>query len=82
MTKLEGLKDLLPFLNFLKKNGVWYSLNHFRDDSILVMLTLVSERIEIDFFIDHIEYSRFTGDESVEDDQEVLFRLIDDFVRE
>ena len=82
MTKLEGLKDLIPFLNFLKKNSVWYSLHHFRDDSILVMLTLLGERIEIDFFEDHIEYSRFKGDESVEDDQEVLFGLINEFVRE
>ena len=80
--KLEGLKDLIPFLNFLKMNGVWYALHHLRDDCVLVMLTLLGERIEIEFFMDHIEYSRFKGDESVEDDQEVLFSLIAEFVRE
>ncbi len=80
--RLEGIKDLVPFLNFLKKTGVWYALHHFRDDTIMVMLTLYGERIEVDFFDDHIEYSRFRGNEDVEEDQEVLFGLIAEFVRE
>ena len=43
-------------------------------------IALYGERIEIDFSEDHIEYSRFTGGESVKDDQSVLFKLIAEFV--
>ena len=82
MHTLRGLSDLIPFLNFLDEKGVWYALHHNRFDSIMVTMTLYGERIEIDFFADRIEYSRFTGDESVENDQKVLFDLIEDFVRE
>lgn len=82
MNKLSGLKDLIPFLNFLKEQGVSYVLAHQRYDTIMVTITLLGERIEVGFFADHIEYSRFKGDESVEEDQEVLFGLIADFVRD
>ena len=82
MNTLRGLSDLLPFLDFLKDQGVWYRIEHLRFDAIMVTITLVGERVEIDFFDDHIEYSRFKGDESVEDDQEVLFGLIAEFLRE
>ena len=82
METLRGLVDLLPFLNFLKEKGVGYVIEHIRDDAIMVTITVVGERIEIDFFDDHIEYSRFKGSEAVEDDQKVLFGIIEDFVRE
>lgn len=36
----------------------------------------------MDFFEDHIEYSVFEGNEDVLDDQEKLFGMIDNFVRE
>ena len=42
----------------------------------MVCYTLVGARIELDFFDDHIEYSIFTGDESVLEDQEKLFGMI------
>ena len=79
MENLRGLNDLLPFLNFLKRKRVSYRLDHERFDALMVSVTLLGERFEIDFFEDHIEYSRFTGDESVQDDQATLFRLIADF---
>lgn len=82
MNNLRGLKDLLPFLNFLKEKGVWYIIQHLRHDAIMVTITLLGERVEIEFFDDHIEYSRFTGDEGVERDPAVVFALIEEFVRE
>jgi hypothetical protein len=82
MNELRGLSDLLPFLNFLKAKGVWYVIQHLRDDAIMVTITLLGERIEVEFFDDHIEYSRFIGTEDVEEDQKLLFNLIEDFVRE
>ena len=77
MKELSGLKDLLPFLNYLEENKIWYVIVHDSHDAIMVAITLVGERIEIEFFDDHVEYSRFKGDESVEEDQDVLFGLID-----
>ena len=82
MHHLSGIKDLLPFLDYLKDRNVSFALGHHRHDSVLVTVTILCERIEIDFFDDHIEYSRFKGDESVLDNQAVLFGLIEEFVRE
>lgn len=79
---INGLPDLLSFLNFLKSKGVWYIIQHLREDAIMVSITVFGERIEIEFFKDHIEYSRFKGTEDVEEDQKLLFELIEDFVRE
>ncbi len=50
MTKVEGIKDLVPFLHFLSESNVSYSLHHYGDDAITVMLTLLGERIEVGFF--------------------------------
>jgi hypothetical protein len=47
---LRGLPDLLAFLNFLRAKGVWYIVQHLRDDAIMVSITLLGERIEIEFF--------------------------------
>ena len=74
--KLNGIGDLLPFLNFLKDHSIVYRLDHMRADSVMVTLTLVGARVEVDFFDDHIEYSVFKGDEWVLDDQQELFRLL------
>ncbi len=75
--ELNGIRDLLPFLNYLKDSSIGFRLEHDRADSVMVCSTLVGKRIELDFFDDHIEYSIFSGDESVLDDQETLFLLID-----
>jgi hypothetical protein len=82
MNTLQGIRDLVPFLNFLKENKVWFHLEHVNHEALMVTITLVGERIEIEFFDDHIEFSRFTGDESVERDVGLLFGLIADFLRE
>lgn len=76
MPNLRDINDLLPFLAFLRKNKIWFSLDSIRDDTIMITLTLFSMRIEIDIFQDHIEYSCFNGDESVHDDIAALFALI------
>jgi hypothetical protein len=74
--KLNGLQDLVPFLNFLRKEKISYELDCVRDDAIMVTLTVVGARIEVEFFDDHIEFSVFEGDESVDDDSDRLFRII------
>jgi hypothetical protein len=77
--KHGGMKGLLQFLNYLDANKIGYDLDHQRDDSIMVTLALVGKRIEVDFFEDHVEYSIFTGDESVEDDVDKLLALTKGF---
>ena len=79
---LSGMNDLLPFLNTLDKLHIKYRIEHMRPDSLMVTYTLLGARVELDFFEDHIEYSVFTGDEFVLDDQKALFDAIEDFVRE
>ena len=74
--KLNGIGDLLPFLNLMKDRSIVFRLEQMRPDSIMVTLTLVGARVEVDFFDDHIEYSVFKGDERVLDDQQDLFRLL------
>ncbi len=50
-------------------NPAAFTLSPNRDDSVMITLTRVSERLEIDVFEDgHIEYSRFLGSEDVLDD--------------
>ena len=51
-------------------------MESLRDDAMMVEIHLVGIRLEVEFFDDHIEYSLFTGDESVEDDQKKLFDLL------
>ena len=81
MNTLNGIRDFLPFLNFLKQQKIWFHLEQVSHDAIMVTITLLGERIEVEFFDDHVEFSRFRGDESVERDVGLLFRLIANFVR-
>ena len=74
--QINGIKDILPFLNFLKKEGIFYRLDHLRHDSIMVSFTLVGVRIELDFFEGHVEFSFFKGTEDVETDMGLLAELI------
>jgi hypothetical protein len=43
----------------------------------MVTFTLVGCRVEVDFFDDHIEFSYFTGDESVHSDWAIMQALLD-----
>jgi hypothetical protein len=74
--KLNGIRDLIPFLSYLDKFNGPYTIERDRDDSVMVCITLVGYRLEVDFFDDHIEYSIFEGSEEVELDQEKLFNML------
>jgi len=82
MDRLRGIKDLIRFLNYLDHNKISYWLSHDRSDSIMVEITLLGKRLEVDFFEDHIEYSVFSGNEDVLDDVPALIGMIKDFVRD
>lgn len=76
-TSLKGFDGMVDFLNYLHDQKITYRLDHSRAESVMASLTLVGARIEVEFFSDHIEFSIFTGDESVSRDTQLLYRTID-----
>ncbi|KER72721.1 hypothetical protein HR51_08920 [Burkholderia cepacia] len=54
-----------------------YALSRHRPDTILVSVTVVGQRIEIDVFDDgHMEVSRFVGNEDVEGGAELIDAIL------
>ena len=78
---MDGLRRLLIFLNYLKEKRVHFELAHDRHDSVMVTITIIGARIEVDFFEDHFEYSVFRGNEDVEDDERSLLAMIETFTK-
>ncbi|OWV76935.1 hypothetical protein ATY76_02980 [Rhizobium sp. R339] len=69
-------------LKVLDEAGIKYFLNRYRDDTIDIHATLVGERIEISVFEDdHVELSRFFGNEDVLEG-DLIYDIIADNVRE
>lgn len=73
----KDIRDIFAFLEELRHTKIHFSLRSSRDDSISVDFTLFGCRVEVDFFADHIEFSYFTGDESVQDDWKIMQGLLD-----
>jgi hypothetical protein len=68
---------LFELLQHLDEAHIYYALSRHREDTILVSITLVGERVEIDVFDDgHMEASRFMGTEEVLGGQEYVNQLI------
>ena len=58
--------SLYSLLQELEAARIPFVLGRHREDTVLVSLTLVGERIEIDVFEDgHMEVSRFKGSEDI-----------------
>ena len=56
----------------------YYTLSRHRPDSILVAVTFVGERVEVDVFDDgHMEVSRFKGSEDIVGDETLILKLIE-----
>jgi hypothetical protein len=68
---------LFATMRLLDSAGFRFFIERTRPDTIRLSVTLVGERLEIDIFEDdHLEFSRFRGDESVEGGQEELLHLL------
>lgn len=68
---------LFALLSDLEAAKIHFTLGRHRPDSILVSLTLVGERVEVDVFADgHMEVSRFKGNEDIVGDSELVSELI------
>lgn len=71
------MHPLYKLLADLDNAGVDYTLRRTRPDTVLVSLTLVGQRVEIDVFEDgHMEVARFHGSEQVLGGSEVIEQLI------
>lgn len=76
--KLNGIPDILKFLEFLRERKIHFRLDQYRTNTLTVTFTLVGCRVEVDFFEDHIEFSYFKGDEGVHDDWKIMEQLLND----
>ncbi len=73
---IKNLSDILKFLDYLTENSLKFDIKQSRSDSLMVTFTVILFRVEVDFFVDHIEYSYFTGDETVKEDLHVLDLIV------
>jgi hypothetical protein len=70
---------LLSFLNRLDKAKISYSLEHNRDETIMVLVVVPGQRWEIEYFVDgSIEIEKFIS-EGVKGDDGTLEELFSKF---
>ena len=64
-------------IRMLEEARLHFFIERTRSDSIRLSVAMVGERIEIDIFEDdHLEISRFFGDERVEGEMELLVEIL------
>jgi hypothetical protein len=64
-------------IRLLEKAHISFDVIRTRSDALTIRAAIVGERIEIDVFEDdHIEISRFRGDESIEGGNELLVEIV------
>lgn len=74
----DGLERMLDFLDVLREKKIWFFINQYSDEGLTVTFTLVGVRVEVEFFVDHLEFSVFRGSEAVESDEKLLLDLINE----
>ncbi len=75
---MDGLQRILDFLELLRKRKITSRIEQQCPDAIMVSFTLVGMRVEVDFFVDSMVFSYFSGTEEVYTDLAQLQRLIDE----
>jgi hypothetical protein len=72
----DGLQRMLEFLDLLREKGIHSWIEQQAPEALMVTFTLVGVRVEVAFFVDHLEFSIFKGNEDVFVDENVLHDLI------
>jgi hypothetical protein len=68
---------LFELVSELERGRIHFTLQRHRPDSILVAITFVGERVEVDVFEDgHMEVSRFKGSEGIAGGKDFVYELI------
>ena len=77
---MNSFQKLLDFLNKLDEAEITYSIEHNRDETVMVVVSVLDERWEVEFFADgEVEVEVFYA--STEEDlegEEALDRLFDE----
>ncbi|HOY57960.1 MAG TPA: hypothetical protein PK640_07465 [Verrucomicrobiota bacterium] len=69
---------LYSLLRRLEDAHIHFVLSRNRDDTVLVTITLVGERVEVDVFDDgHMEVSRFPGSEAIVGGEDLVGDIIE-----
>jgi hypothetical protein len=73
----SAIHPLYSLLQRLESAKIPFTLGRYRTDTVLVSLTVVGARIEVDVFDDgHMEVSRFTGSEDIVGDIVFVEKII------
>ena len=77
LPEIQAKHPLFDLLDQLDAERYHYVLSRHRPETILVTVTLVGERLEIDVFDDgHMEVSRFKGNEAVEGGVDLVNQIL------
>ena len=69
---------LYALLRELEEANIHFAIGRHRDDTVMLTLTLVGERVEVDVFEDgRMQVSRFPGSEAVVGGEELVRPLIE-----
>ena len=77
MTK-DGLQRLLDILDLLDEKSIEYRIERQQPDGLMVTFARRNTLVEVEFFIDHLEFSYFKGDDANETDETALHKFITD----
>ncbi|MBT2733455.1 hypothetical protein J7E66_01545 [Bacillus sp. ISL-7] len=67
-----GIKELINFLNKLEESNIFYKLNKVRDEAIMVEITVLGQRWEVEFMNDGtVEIEKFISDGDFYDFKEI-----------
>ncbi|WP_251032698.1 hypothetical protein [Bacillus sp. ISL-7] len=70
--ELVGIKELINFLNKLEESNIFYKLNKVRDEAIMVEITVLGQRWEVEFMNDGtVEIEKFISDGDFYDFKEI-----------
>ncbi len=76
---MNMFQKLIDFLNRLDEAGLTYTLEHNRDDTIMVVVSRDNERWEVEYAVNgDVDVEVFYSDEDDLEDEEAIERLFDD----
>jgi hypothetical protein len=73
----DGLQRILDVLDLLRERNIDYRIDQQQPEAIMVTIALVGVRVEVEFFVDHLEFSTFRGSEDVDSDEAALIALLE-----
>ena len=72
----DGLQRMLEFLDVLREKGIHYRIERQSPDALMVTFSLGGVCIEVNFFVDEIEFSYFKGAQGGEMSDTILKDLL------